>query len=415
MVLLKINKDVFTNMENAFTKLKTSEGDITAASQLADALHTLTGKNFIVTVVGERNLAKEECVVMSIYPEESTIDAVINAIVLEQNDSIITKVWNETMKWNIEIDRKILTDKANLSEKELTALILHEVGHIVYSNTIPARLSRVVRLEYAKSNLVQKQLLKDTLFGKILSFPILHACNANVNKSNIKTELQADKYAVKAGYGNELKSAMDKVFVLAGSSNSNTDDELKSLYGFSIDSLTALQKRQNSLVRRNFGKMIISTPSKFAKGVITKLNSSLSGNTDINGSVTESVKDEYIHNRIQKITDDFYCSEFFFNRVHKLKRIDPADIDYIGMEVDNIKSNDDKMMIVTYIYNKLDTIDYYLAILDSKNPRYAVPHSRESLISMRNTLEKYKADALARKLPSVSYTVGIQYPAGYEG
>ena len=73
------------------------------------------------------------------------------------------------------------------------------------------------------------------------------------------------------------------------------------------------------------------------------------------------------------------------------------------------------MMVVSYIYSKLDTIDYYIALIDSKNPRYVIPHSRESLISMRNTLEKYKSDAITRKLPEINYGITIQYPTGYEG
>ena len=73
------------------------------------------------------------------------------------------------------------------------------------------------------------------------------------------------------------------------------------------------------------------------------------------------------------------------------------------------------MMIVSYIYNKIDTIDYYLALIDSKNPKYVIPHSRESLVNMRNILEKYKNDAINRKLPEVNYGISIQYPTGYEG
>jgi hypothetical protein len=98
-----------------------------------------------------------------------------------------------------------------------------------------------------------------------------------------------------------------------------------------------------------------------------------------------------------------------------MKRIDPADIDYIGLEVNNIKSNDDKMMIVSYIYNKLDTIDYYLALIDSKNPKYIIPHSRESLVQMRKTLDNYRLAAINRKLPEIKYGVHIQFPEGYEG
>ena len=192
-------------------------------------------------------------------------------------------------------------------------------------------------------------------------------------------------------------------------------EEMQQLMGFSVDTLMQLQKRQNNIARRNISYMIKSTPSKFAKKIVMVISNGLNGSNTPNSTVTEAVKDKYISDRIDSIMDSFYASEAFFNRVHKLKRIDPADIDYIGLEVNNIKSNDDKMMIVSYIYNKIDTIDYYLALIDSKNPKYVIPHSRESLVNMRNILEKYKNDAINRKLPEVNYGISIQYPTGYEG
>lgn len=411
-MFMVINKDKFQDIENSFVRLKANDSDISACNKIADALHGLTGKYFTVNVIKPTS-QNQECTVMTVYPEESTIDAVIAAIVNEKTDSVLTKVWNDTMKWIIEIDARILTKDIDLNEKELTALIMHEVGHVVYSNSVPMRISKVVRYEYAKSNFISKQLLKDNFFSKLLSFPILHACSKNVNKASLKNEISADKYSANAGYGEPLASAMNKIFIYAGSND--VLDEMDDLMGFSIDSLMMLQKRQNSLVRKNMNKMIVSTPSTFAKNVIKPIFTGLSGSTDMHATVTESVKDEYINNKINKITEDFYASEAFFNRVHKLKKIDPADIDYIGLEINSIKSNDDKMMIVSYIYNKIDTIDYYLSLLDTKNPKYVIPHSRESLIAMRETLKKYKDMAINRKLPEIKYGINIQYPTGYEG
>ena len=98
-----------------------------------------------------------------------------------------------------------------------------------------------------------------------------------------------------------------------------------------------------------------------------------------------------------------------------MKRIDPAELDYIALELNNIKSNDDKMMLVSYIYSKLDIIDYYIALIDSKNPKYSVPHSRESLVQMKQRLNDYRIQAINRKLPEVNYGISIQWPTGYEG
>ena len=168
---ININKEKFIDIEEAFTRLKANESDISALRTISDALHSLTDKNIVVDTVRPES-KNQVCNVMSVYPEESTIDKIIEAIITEQNDSIIAKLWNDTGKWNIEIDTRILSKDVDLTEKELTALILHEVGHIVYSNSVPMRIARVLRFEYAKTSMATKQLLKDKFFSKLVSLPI---------------------------------------------------------------------------------------------------------------------------------------------------------------------------------------------------------------------------------------------------
>ena len=410
---MSINREKLQDIEDSFTRLKANDSDVSALRKMSDSLKSITGKTVVVDTVRPSS-QNQECTVMSIYPDESTLDMIIQSIVSENDDNTIAKVWAGCSKWNIEIDTRILDNDANMNERELTALLLHEVGHMMFSLSVPSRLSKVVRLRFAKSHFVTKQLLKDNFFSKLMCFPILQSCNATNHipvKNSVRHEVKADNFAIKAGYGKELESAMDKIIIYAG--KDGFDKELDDLTGFSIDSITSLQDRQNHVVRKNMVKMIASTPSTFAKRYIGKISKSLSGSE--NGSVNESVKDEFIANRINEIVSSTYLGEGLFNRVHKMKRIDPADIDYIGLEIENIKSNDDKMMIVSYIYNKLDIIDYYIALIDSRNAKYSIPHSRESLVAMRERLDQYRKDAINRKLPEVEYGIKIQYPSGYEG
>lgn len=408
---MNINTEKYSDIEMAFSSLKSNENDSYAPHKIEDALHGLVGKSFTVTIISPTS-KNQSCNIMSIYPEESTIDAIVNAIVSNQSDMILSKLWEETNLWHIEIDKRILSRDMNLTEKELTALLLHEVGHMIYSNSVPQRFSKILKFEYAKTNMVSKEILKDNFFRKLLYIPIIGACGINRYKDSIKIELNADAYAVKSGYKEPLVSAMDKIMIYAGN-KINPDDEMKELSGFSIDSIIQLQNRQNKLVRKNIHGLISNITSPFSKKMLESVENGLISSGV--GSVTESIKDKFINDKIQKITDNFYTSEAFFNKLKKLKRIDPADIDYIGLEINSIRSNDDKMMIVSYIYSKLDIIDYYIALLDSKNPKYIVPHSRESLVQMRNTLDAYRRQAIERKLPDIQYGINIQFPKGYEG
>ena len=405
-----INKEKFADIEDSFVRLKANNSDAAALSKMSSAISALTGKSIVVDTVSPTS-KNQSCFVMSVYPSESDIAKIVEAIVTEQSDGVLAKLWADAASWNIEVDTRILND-ADLNEKELTSLLLHEVGHIVYSNSVPMKIAKIIRYEYAKTPMVQKQLLKNTFFSKLILFPILYVCQADNNKKAMKEEMKADKYSINSGYGEELASAIDKIIAYAGSDDIK-DKGVEELMGFSIDSLVQLQNRQNNIVRRNVGKIIAGTPSKIAKKFLDALMTGLNGNPD-SLIVTESRQDDWIASQIDKITENYYTEAFLFGP-KKMKKIDPADIDYIAINIDSIRTNDDRMMLVSYIYNKMETIDYYISLIDSKNPKYVIPHSRESLVQMKDRLEKYRTMVLSRRLPDVSYGISIQYPEGYEG
>src|SRR5699024_5034551 len=101
----------------------------------------------------------------------------VQSILDEESDKNLKKIWDENKTWTIEIDNRLLTGSfIDVTGKELTALILHECGHVIYSNSIPQRMTKVMRYEYAKANIGTKNVLKNGIFKKILQIPILKAC-----------------------------------------------------------------------------------------------------------------------------------------------------------------------------------------------------------------------------------------------
>ena len=101
----------------------------------------------------------------------------------------------------------------------------------------------------------------------------------------------------------------------------------------------------------------------------------------------------------------------------KMKRIDPSIVDYVNIRKDDIKSNDDKLMLVSYIYSKLDLIDYYLAIMN--NPKYErkyiFANSKNELIRMKMQLEKIRDIIVNYRIPETKYSIQVVYPDGYYG
>ena len=415
---MKINNEKLLEIEKAFGSLKINESDMNAISTISNRLKELTGKSFNISITKPVH-TRDACSVMTVYPDERTIDSIISSIVNLKNDGDIFSLWKKCNFWNIEIDSRVLYSTMNFTEKELTALLMHEVGHTVYSNSVPVRLATVVKLGYVKSDLVTKSLLKDGFLSRLLCFPVIHACNSDKNRSSMRAELAADRYVVSAGYGEALKSAIDKVIIYAGT-DTTIDDDIEELMGFTVDTILSLQKRQTVVARNKLGALIANLSSPFEKKYISKISNAFKGNTT-GGSITERVFEKRLYENMDKIMEsvndhsNLLLTEGVFSRVHKLKKIDPVDIDYIGLQIDDIKSNDDKIMIVSYIYNKIDIIDYYISLIDSKSPKYIVPHSKESLLAMRDTLNKYRLAAINKRLIAPEYGINIQYPAGYEG
>ena len=424
-----LDKEKSEAMDEAFASLKESKNNSAAVAKIRRNLKAIfQDKDIDVTIVDN----KGPMFIMSVFPEENTINDIIRAIVDERGDEAIRKAWNSTNKWTVEIDSKVLTDKdLAATPKEMTALLLHEMGHIVYSNSVPQRLSRVMRLEYARCNVGIKTALKDKLLGTVLKLPILNACTYDnyKTKDNIKKELQADVFVVKSGYGDELNSVLEKLIARSKDSKSeevnqtpqNVYGDLHDMTMFAIHTVEDLQKRQQNVVKENFKKLLLSSPSKFIQKAINAISTAvIKGGS---GAVTESV----VAARIDKIFKDaedsvlksyLEDSPYMIEAVRQktLKRIDPAMIAYVEIEKNNIRNNDDKMMLVSYIYSKLDLIDYYISIIDNNIPKYIVPHSKQSLIEMKQQLLRIKDEIIAYQIPEVKYGVYLgDYPAGYEG
>lgn len=424
-----LDKDKFEAIDSAFAKLDDNRKDSAALATIRRNLKAVfQDKDIDVTIVEN----KGDLFIMSVFPDESAIQTIIDAVVNEKTDEMIRKAWKSTNKWHIEIDSRIFTDKRiSATSKELTALLLHEMGHIVYSNSIPQRISKVMRLEYARANIETKTALKDKLFNCILKLPILNACvfDNYKTKDNIKKELQADVFVVKMGYGEELNTVLQKMLVASNDPKikevnqtpQQVYSDMKSVTLFSIKTVEELKQRKTALVKANLKKLMFNSPSKFIQNAISSIETAfIKGGS---GAVTESVKAEYIAKKFAAITESVHNSyladsEYYMERlfVKKLARIDPATLAYIELEKNNIKNNDDKMMLVSYIYSKIDMIDYYITIIDNNVPKYIVPHSKSALLDMKKQMLRLKDEIIAFKLPEVNYNVYVSgYPAGYEG
>lgn len=419
-MLIRLNKDKFNNIENAFKVLKESPTNKAACEIISKNLEDMFGCEFDIRVIQNEQIngIPAPLFVMSVYPETSVMDKIINSVLSNSDTGVIQKLWETNKKWIIEIDSKMLMSNIiDCDEKELTAILLHEIGHISCSNSIPNRISLILRYEVAKANITNKMLLKDKIFKQILSLPILDACVGDGKKtsSSIREEVKADAFAKKMGYQKELISVLNKLMNNSHYKSKSTDNEkMKEISEFSMKTLDDFQQRKDALAKKSLLTLKEGCASPYLSNVIGEFVDTVFEDSTTSLSVINGRKLEYMHERADNVIQDGYFTEFFVNK--QLKRIEPYEYDYMLGKIMEMQNDTDRMMIVTYIYNKIDMVNYYISII--KDPvmskKYVVPHNLDWLMQYRDKLSSLKDRAVTHRIPERNKLV-VYWPKGYEG
>ncbi|MCF0248576.1 MAG: hypothetical protein HUJ86_08205 [Synergistes sp.] len=90
--------------------------------------------------------------------------------------------------------------------------------------------------------------------------------------------------------------------------------------------------------------------------------------------------------------------DIFRKKPEKLKRI-PCDlVEYIMVETEVIQDANDKYMLASYTKGKLQTVNWYIELLESKSEKYIVPHSLRELETTRDQLNACLKAIMAVKI-----------------
>lgn len=357
---------------------------------------------------------------MSVTPQSSTVEKIIGSIANNAADTeAISRLWREEKVWHVEIDSRLFTDKlgARLNPKEMTALYLHEIGHIAYSNSVPTRLITILQYEVIKSTYNIKALLQNDTFRKILSPPILSAgFMENSSRSAIKEEIEADKFVKKVGYQKYLFSAFNKFLEASAKDAKSNEESMKIASQFSIDTLNQFKERRAALVKSNLGRISVESSSPVLKKSVDEILSMFFMTSESAGSLDSTAKLNAHYFFMEKAEERYVTEVFGLFKPKPLPRIDPSELDYIVLKTQAIFSRSDKMMLVAYIHSKLDVVDYYMAVLnDPKESRkYLVPYTKQELTNLRARLLKSVDDVIDYKIGTKGQVL-VSWPDGYEG
>ena len=410
-------------LENAFRVLKEVHTSKSGTNLISETLHECFSDTFVVTVVP--STPTDKMFVMSIFPDRSTVDKIIEAVTSgKSNFATIQSLWEKNTNWTIEIDEAILgTETDGPTPRELVAILLHELGHVVESKSVSARIVTILQYEYAQTKMQNKLLLRDKVFRSIMSLPILNACVADQKGKDVKHEIKADTFVRKMGYTKELISVMNRLLKDNRYPEGNGNDAMKTTTDFSLKTIQNLRDRKEDLIKKQMTTMQNNIRSPYMESVLVDIYGQWFVDESVHSNLSHANK-LVLKERKQKFMESYmestahkYMREFGIFGRKKLDRIDPYDLDYISVKIDSIASDTDKMMLISHIHNKLDMVQFYLDILDDpdQQKKYKVPHSRGYLEQAKKQLLMMRERVLKYRVPAPKPDLYVGYPDGYEG
>ena len=409
-----------------------------------DALPFNSKKSFSVIISKNKNMSKE-FFGFNVFPEMDKLEDICNKIANDDTKfSDIVKRWRSIEDWEIVIDSLIFDRNfIAFNPKELTAMLLHEIGHVTQSDEPIEQFYRAY-LE-SKSRLKSADKVSKKVLYILYTIPLAVACTSRrwVNdKNELKLEISADKSLIETGYAEHLVNAFDKIIKASGSITRSEDmnyKEIESNVEWANMNIVDVIKRRDKLKDSLYYKAI-QTNSGYIQALCARILNFLGVrmrerytgavaescmlNELINGEITlethvpfyDIKKFGQIETRIMNAQKELeIANESFFNKRKKSKVDipDEYDLDRIFVAIDDIQNNYDKVYVLDLIYEQIEKLNDFeeaISMDDSKSKKWA-PKIEE----MRSRLATLRKSVLNKNIAKKEYKVFVKYPEGYEG
>lgn len=278
----------------------------------------------------------------------------------------------------LELDSKLFDPMLGLTEKELTAIIIHEIGHIVYRIETIDEVKKQIDMYMVKSgdtialnntSKSYKELLAYGLKDSIMKTGSLFSKLGN-------DEIIADSYVVACGYGPYLETAIKKITTSATYLNKSVDNRLITM-SWVLRLLSEFKIRRLPAIRMlNKAKQL--TASALEEREIAYAANVLSS---MEGSVVEANLFDNIKARYNKKLNDF--------KARGVKAIQ-ADVYELNLRVRCANTESDLLYVIRTVNNDIAILKDYLTEDISDDEREDIYNSLKDLYEVREKAAKTK-------------------------
>ena len=440
-------------LENAYSRFLMKETTETQlCKEIKTALDSLPfdgrNKEFDIQITNQR--MGEKFFGMRVFPKIEALDDFCKDLVNEDSDKLIkfnelTKRWKTIDSWFLELDNTLFERNViNFTPKELVALTLHEIGHVIYSDSPVEGFYRAYR--EAKVRMTISERATQKLMYNMYMIPLSIACMQRrwVNdRDQINVEIVADKTVTELGYGDHLVEAFNKIVRQFGSVNYNQNQlqaEIDTSIQWCNQNITDVMRRKEHL-KDDLYYRAIRTKSNYMKAITIimldkigfKMRERYTG-TVVENSI-ELLSDPKLMEKYEPIVVALEAARFdkqlnsmisseevalesVLNKRKKIKTELPSqyEVDAISIEVDKITNHYDRIFVLDLIYEVLNrVVDFEEAI--SPDP-ILVRKWTGKINEMKAQLEQLRQATLEKKTFANKYRFFVRLPeeaVDYEG
>jgi hypothetical protein len=358
---------------------------------------------------------------MCVYPSPEEIN-MLTKMLLETNVRMadVERVHIECMTKSVhivEVDSMLLYDhNLNATAGEVTAILLHEIGHIIASNSTICRFERAKEYMTIKFDNKTRKLVPVIPFIKnVFNIATLQIFSNHFNVQLAK-ERKADELAVKEGYGVELHNILGKLIANGKGervkrSTKDMDKDIEITIDWLIANVKELEYRKDRL-SKSIRLLKMYTPSKYLSDQLDRIYNSV-----FKGDQKEMIEKAAVINEAFIVSNlkDKKCKapSGAIDRSGKVIKLHPRDLDIYRAELERVDTVDDKIFLLERLYDLLDIADYAKFML-STDPR-RVMQSEQTIDLYIEQIHEIIKEVNSKKITKTKYGLYIKYPADYEG
>ena len=296
-------------------------------------------------------------------------------------------------EYYVEIDSHLFNPLLKLRSREITALLLHEVGHVINDAT-PIIDARKYLDEYLAKNNESMKMSDSIHYKEILAYALKDfvSKDRSIFYSNNVDEILADDFARSYGYGAALEAAMQKILSSNAKLYQGQTDDKFATFMWSLRLYRHMQYRRIPALR-----------------MLAKAKS-------LTGSRIEKAEIENVIRRINRIDDNALMEATNNNLIGKIKnrmkkmRIDTLkslDDDYyeINMRIRNVEDEDDALYLMRQLNTRISIISDYI---ESEDLSTSDRKKWNASLDRFNRLREELSNTMVYK--NKSYGIFVTYP-----